>query len=741
MANRIKLDSADKTPPAVIAAIGDNAAAYPKDKCIPCGAVINIGFFFDGFGRSRDHDDPTTSRYSNISRLWEAHRENSDPRRKDMPNQFWYRFYYSGLGTELNQEAQTAQIASAGVKLLKASAEMAGSQATDTAKKISGIDKLSINPSKAMMPGLKDGLEDYSLRPVVKAFEDLTKDIENTPAKIGRVLTLAQDDRWVRRGRAAGRAILYDLKKHPMKAGWAVAQGIFVGVAVDSIPWFRDNAAVAGILGTGVNDRLAAAMKQFEKAYLDAKSTMPKIQRIKVSVFGADRGGVIARAFVNQLVEKYKHRDATDLAIVEGQDSYPIELKFLGLLDAVSSLMEENKLLDMVPVLGMVKQNFGDQNLAVPAAVQRCVHFAAAHELRFYQRLDSLEQTFGVQYLYPGTSEDVTGGSPAGSLGARAELQRVALRDMLNEAISAGASLDTIEDLFRNKGPTFQKFSLAQPISDGRSSYQILDLIKAYREVVPYVARLNFLDHMQVFLRWMAVRYRSPAFRESVTSHVDTMKAHHQQLVQQRQQAEAAYLAERNRASANTQSLMQAQVRMDAARQAESDSLRATTFELSRPFVNVWDRIQNEANEMTRRASYQDSLQSSADRIRAKADSNDQPWDADPEASADMVEAAMMPADQATLAQAWKDGLSGKKPLPPQVMALFDLMVHDTMLTSWHDHVLSATLYFQTRATDTFGKTDYVKDEKKRQHDRAAADRIDQIGRSMTQDQQIRKAL
>jgi hypothetical protein len=239
----------------------------------------------------------------------------------------------------------------------------------------------------------------------------------------------------------------------------------------------------------------------------------------------------------------------------------------------------------------------------------------------------------------------------------------------------------------------------------------------------------------------MAVRYQSPEFRESVTSHVDAMKAHHQQLVQQRQQAEADYLAERNRASVDTQSLLQAQVRMDTARQAESDSLRTTTFELSRPFVSVWDRIQNEANEMTRRASYQDGLQRSADQIRAMASRSDLPWDADPEASADMVEAAMMPADQAVLAQAWKDGLSGKKPLPPEVMALFDLMVHDTMLTSWHDHVLSATLYFQTRATDTFGKTDYVKDEKKQQHDRAAADRIDQIGRAMTQDQQIRKTL
>ncbi len=62
-------------------------------------------------------------------------------------------------------------------------------------------------------------------------------------------------------------------------------------------------------------------------------------------------------------------------------------LRFLGLLDAVSSLIEENRLLDFVPVLKMVKQNYGDQPLSVLEAVRKCVHFAAAHELRFYQRL------------------------------------------------------------------------------------------------------------------------------------------------------------------------------------------------------------------------------------------------------------------------------------------------------------------------------------------------------------------
>ena len=70
-----------------------------------------------------------------------------------------------------------------------------------------------------------------------------------------------------------------------------------------------------------------------------------------------------------------------------------------------------------------------------------------------------------------------------------------------------------------------------------------------------------------------------------------------------------------------------------------------------------------------------------------------------------------MSPDQEALLQAWKMGLSGSNPLPPKVMALFDLLVHDTMLTSWHDHLLSSSLYFRTRATDAFGVTETGKDD------------------------------
>ncbi|WP_244122683.1 DUF2235 domain-containing protein [Burkholderia metallica] len=734
--NKAAVGPDDRTPANVRAAIGENQKAYPHDRCIPCGAVIHIGFFFDGFGRHRDHDAKHTSRYSNICRLWEAHRDNDDPRREQGSNQFWYPLYYSGLGTELNKEAREGQVVSAIFKLGKQGAEAAASIGVNVGESVTGLKRLPTNPKDTITEGFKKGLKEFSFRPVVQSFKDLVDSVESAPRNIGRVLQLQRDNRWVRRGRAATRAILYDAKKNLPSIAQSAAKSVFFGVAIDSIPWFRDNRAVARVFGTGVEDRMAAAMTQFEKSIDDVKQKMPKVQRIQISIFGADRGCVIARALANELAQKYKRPSDTKLAYTDPKDpnqtAIPIEIKFLGLLDAVSSVMEENKLLGIVPILGLLKQNYGDRDLAVPASVQRCVHFAAAHELRFYQRLDSLENTRGLQYLYPGTSEDITGGAPPGTLGARAELQRVVLRDMLNEAVSHGVVLDTMEDLFKFKGETFTKFTLAKPISDGKSTYKIGELIDAYRQIVPYVARLNFLEHMQVFLRWMAVRYQSPAFRATVTSGFDDLAARHRVLLKERNDAEAAYLALRNqRPAADRETLGRAYARWHNAVLPEMNAGRDAGIEQKRPSVGVWDRIQSESEELMQRESRQAGLQKSADLVREMAQDGSLPWDADPEFSASMIEAWMMTPEQEALIQAWKMGLSGKNPLPPKVMALFDLLVHDTMLTSWHDHVLSSNLYFQTRAIDTFGASDYVDEDKTRKREEQHGERVRQVSEAM----------
>jgi hypothetical protein len=361
-ANASALSPADKTPPNVVLGMASHIAATKNAEKLACQCDIHIGFFFDGFGRSRDLDDPASSRYSNICRLWEAHRDNKDDRRKDTPNEFWYSFYYSGLGTPLNDDAASNAIVSGALKVATNAGKAVMDKAKSTAKEATGVDKLDgvaklASPTKIGTKALKDSLSEMSFRPVVNAYKDIIKDIQEAPENIRNVLRLAEGNEWVTRGKASVRGLLYDARKNPLKAGWAVAKTVFSDLIVDSIPLVRDSRAASTVFGTGVDARLTAALDQFEAAWKDAKAQIPKVRRIQVSVFGADRGAVIARAFVNELARKYKRANAEDLAI-EGD---AIDIKFLGMFDAVSSLIEENKLIGFLPLVGMVKQNFGDR--------------------------------------------------------------------------------------------------------------------------------------------------------------------------------------------------------------------------------------------------------------------------------------------------------------------------------------------------------------------------------------------
>ncbi|WP_198385792.1 hypothetical protein [Burkholderia ubonensis] len=238
---------------------------------------------------------------------------------------------------------------------------------------------------------------------------------------------------------------------------------------------------------------------------------------------------------------------------------------------------------------------------------------------------------------------------------------------------------------------------------------------------------------MQVFLRWIAVRYQSPAFRATVTSHFDGLAARHRELLKERSDAEAAYLALRNqRPPVDAVTLGKAYARWQDAMMPEMLAGREAGVEKARPFVGVWERIKEESEELMRREARQSAQQKSAENMRKAAQDGSLPWDAAPELSATMIEAMMMTPEQEALLQAWKMGVSGKHPLPPKVMALFDLLVHDTMLTSWHDHVLSSNLYFQTRAIDTFGRSDYVGEEEKRKRDEKHGERVKQMSDAMT---------
>ncbi|RQT06473.1 DUF2235 domain-containing protein [Burkholderia contaminans] len=742
MAEKIKLDPDDATPMAVYTQlVSRDANLYPKGDCMPCGATIRMGFFFDAFGRNADIDDKESSRYSNICRLWEAHRDNDDTRRP--ANQFWYRFYYSGLGTPLNESAKSNALVNAGVAAAKMAAKKAQSGATSIAGTFTRVNTpiKQADMKKRVSDVKKQFLEgDFSLRPIEKAFEDLRKDIERIPAQARRVLNVlnASPERYWERTKATGTLLWRNTKNDfktnwkgtPMKAAWGVARSLFVGIAMENVPIVRDNAVMAEAFGTGVDTRLIAAKKQFEAAYDAVKHQMKKIRVIEVSVFGADRGCVLARAFINDLAEKYKRRDDTDLAI----DGVSIQIKFVGLLDAVSSVMSEEagELIGMVPYLGMIKTSYKDRPLGIPASVQRCVHFAAAHEMRFYQRLDSLEKTRGEQFLYPGTSCDVVGGATNGSLGLNAELMRVPLRDMLLEALKAGAVMDTMEDLYLYKNDTFGRFSIAEPIKSGGKQYRIKQLVDAYSALVPRKAGVDFVAHSKIFLRWIAVRYQDPEFRRTMSDPVTDWKRNMADADLQRKTTKSQLDWELQRQGINMSMLAsrspadQATLKgMKAASDAAQKRYEKLVAEAPKDYTTVWERLHKESENMLRRAAVQDGLRKSAEHVRNLPDS----WDSNNKMSADVIESTMLPEPQMELVSAWKEGIEGKHPLPPDVMALFDMLVHDTLLTSWQDHVLAPSLYFRTRDKDTFGSSDLDKEAKQRKKDDLAAARIDQAAK------------
>ena len=738
MEKQNRLDKDDATPLSVYRQImAQESAAYPKGDCIPCGATIRMGFFFDAFGRNREIDDPSSSEYSNICRLFEAHREIKDFRRP--VNQFWFRFYYSGLGTSLNGDADSNEWINTGVAALK----VGGKQALKTGKAVAEsmarikapIDQADLK--KRAKKAATDAASDFSFRPLVKAYQDFKKDIQNIPRdarRITNVLNASPERIWERT--KAGGVALYrnaktDLKRNPLKVVQTVARQIFTGILMENIPIVRDNGVMAEAFGTGVDTRLLAAMDQFKAAYKAVQAKMPKVRAIEISVFGADRGCVLARAFVNELAKKYKHRDDTDLEI----EGVPIEIKFLGMLDAVSSIMseEDGTIIGLIPFLGTIKPDYKDRQLSVPQSVKRCVHFAAAHEMRFYQRLDSLEKTRGEQVLYPGTSSDVVGGAPAGSLGFNAELMRIPLQDMLLEAVKAGAAMDMMEDLSAYKPQTFDKFSVATPISCDGQQYRIRALVDAYQKIVPRTTALNFVAHEEVFLRWIAVRYQDPAFRHSVSDPVTDWNQQYKDADLQLRTAKAKLDWEMQRqgvtmdmlstrSPSDQATLRKLKAEKDAAQQ-HRDSLLQTAPKGN--YTSVWTRLDAEANEMTSRWKKIEPEYDAEKERRFVQSFNHQPTYTPIFMAPAFAHHVDLTEDQIALVKAWQTGISGKDPLPDLVMKLFDMLVHDTLLTSWQDHVLAPTLYFRTRDKDVFGKTNFAKEDRKRKSDDHAAAQVD----------------
>jgi Uncharacterized alpha/beta hydrolase domain (DUF2235) len=175
------------------------------------------------------------------------------------------------------------------------------------------------------------------------------------------------------------------------------------------------------------------------KGFGDVNTALGKhrlIKQINVSIFGFSRGAALARAFCNEWLWDCK-TDHGEL-MYEG---YPIRFVMLGLFDTVASFG--------LPATNSANvTSFRGRDMVVDERVERCVHFVAAHEQRFAFPVDLIRKDGKLaskytEKTYPGVHSDVGGGYKPEDQGIKDNYSRVPMRDMMNEAVTAGSRIYT----------------------------------------------------------------------------------------------------------------------------------------------------------------------------------------------------------------------------------------------------------------------------------------------------------
>jgi len=221
------------------------------------------------------------------------------------------------------------------------------------------------------------------------------------------------------------------------------------------------------------------AAESSEKSFSDVNAALGKHRLIKVinlSIFGFSRGAALARAFSNRVIDSCE-KSGDDL-LYQG---YPLRVNFMGVFDTVASF-------------GVPAQNvqlpFNERDLTVSAKVVHCVHYVAAHEVRFSFPVDlirkdgKLAKDNWIEKVYPGVHSDVGGGyepisppgpeqpaPPPGSQGITNNYGRLPMRDMMREAVIHGVRLvayDILESTTPYKALFEERF---QCISDTQKAY------------------------------------------------------------------------------------------------------------------------------------------------------------------------------------------------------------------------------------------------------------------------------
>ncbi|AMO94903.1 hypothetical protein CFter6_2215 [Collimonas fungivorans] len=186
------------------------------------------------------------------------------------------------------------------------------------------------------------------------------------------------------------------------------------------------------------------------------------IKVINLSVFGFSRGAALARAFSNNFIKSCKADKSGDLFYQDNGHSVPIPIRvhFLGLFDTVASFGIPAANLDWP---------WTEKDLKIAGPVERCVHYVAAHELRYSFPSDLIREHGRLmpnwtETVYPGVHSDVGGGylplnketsKNPDTQGLSNNYARIPMRDMMSEAVKAGVRMLGYRDIEKFNAPLF----------------------------------------------------------------------------------------------------------------------------------------------------------------------------------------------------------------------------------------------------------------------------------------------
>ncbi|HEV3429625.1 MAG TPA: hypothetical protein VG320_17255 [Paraburkholderia sp.] len=448
----------------------------PPDGCYRCQQEITISFFFDGFG----HTSGDTEELSNIGRLYLAHEPTNE-------KTGIYRLYIEGMGRLLSDDP-TGIDGALGAKFKSEVQGFLKGQATGAAK------KGATDAAKKIAADWKGG----DVRGKVKSS---MMDAFN-PRKIAENLS---------------KATTYV----PMVVSSAIK------VVADSYPPIRDSEIAAAYMGTGFDARVDKATILFKQIVENAKTDPRPLKTIRISMFGFDRGGVIARKFSNDLIDKVCTKK-------DGAVTYKgikVQFDYMGLVDCVSSAYADSlfskvlsPVLSFIPgeglvakittkgigvIVGLAKQSLGQYD--TPGEFKRVTHHVAATELRFYKDLDSPRDSKNaanlVEIVYPGSQADVGGGFKDGEEDKSSELARVSAQNMLNEGWSYGVPLRRLDQLEAQGLFSVQKqIAFQKTVNVGGKNMNAGDLFAAYTAQLRAGGRAqleqHMLAHQKLFVSW-----------------------------------------------------------------------------------------------------------------------------------------------------------------------------------------------------------------------------------------------